>query len=80
MSIPVSRLSFRAELIFLGANDVVITEVLLNNGTSLFGVTVQSVAGNFVVFNQTGSAGSGSLIVPIEQITSINAEPVFTTQ
>lgn len=80
MSIPVYRLSFRAQLIFLGTNEVVINEVLLNNGTSLFGVTVQSVAGDFVVFNQTGSAGAGSLIVRIEQIASINAEPVFTTQ
>ncbi|MFK3959520.1 hypothetical protein [Guptibacillus hwajinpoensis] len=44
----------------------------LDGEPNLMGVTVVDVGFDFVLFNQPGSGGNGAVLVPIENIVSID--------
>ncbi|MFC7394381.1 hypothetical protein [Scopulibacillus cellulosilyticus] len=66
------HVNFRTVLRFLAETDQVINEVSLINGQSLFGVTVERVFNNFVTFREMGSAGTGTVLVRIRDIVSLD--------
>ncbi|HEX7065107.1 MAG TPA: hypothetical protein VF199_08600, partial [Bacillales bacterium] len=70
--------TLRSQLLIWEARGTVLEAVYVertqhDDEPDLFGVTVQEVGGNFVVFNQAGSGGIGNIYVRIDQIVAIDA-------
>ncbi|GGE41710.1 hypothetical protein GCM10011391_20580 [Pullulanibacillus camelliae] len=66
------RVSFRSRLILLGLENVLFNEVMLSNGNSIFGVRIFEVSGDFVTFQEEGSAGSDLIAVPFDDIVALD--------
>ncbi len=66
--------ALRTLLSRLMRNETLINEVVLEDGGfNLMGVSIQSVQGQYVVFNDAGSGGLGTVYVVIDKIVAIDA-------
>jgi len=66
--------TLRNKLNYLAKHHVMINEVSLSNGQSLYGVDVKDVEVDYAVFHESGSAGISNVIVPLRHIVYLDTD------
>ena len=66
--------TLREQLSELALQHHIINEVSLINGQSLFGVEVEAVEADYVVFQESGSSGMTNVLVPLVQIVYLDTD------